>query len=90
MHDNRWQPYRSRVLQIERTGRRRRAGDLQSLFPLSVGYTIKGHGADTMNPEVQHQRLRHAVETNKETWEIYRSTPVAIAGRTSPGGVCQR
>ena len=28
----------------------------------------------SINPEVLHQRLQHAVETMKETWEIYRST----------------
>ena len=28
----------------------------------------------SINPAVQHQRLQHAVETMKETWEIYRST----------------
>jgi hypothetical protein len=28
----------------------------------------------SVSPEVEHQRLQHAVETNKETWEIYQST----------------
>jgi len=28
----------------------------------------------SVNPEVEHQRLQHAIESNKETWDIYQST----------------
>jgi hypothetical protein len=48
-------------------------GAPESIFRDELPLMIEVWKSWSINPEVQHQRLQHAVETMKAAWEIYRS-----------------